>query len=231
MEEYLCFERIYRMILGKLEVTEDNLKLPDDDFEENKNIVNMKIKNFINKAVLEFGFVEFLLKLDELFEQLNFPHNNDANVFRYEILELRNLVVKYFMPEVYAKIVFLATKDELTKDFVIKVLKSNICNINDLLGTGYGVTSELSEMFKAMQYKENMKNECFYKINHLMNKSQFMEKMVEIEKVIYSINTPLSNMFLDLIEKATEELIAFINKVIGKHKVNELQLVLPGFYN
>lgn len=234
MEEYLYFERIYRMVLGKLEVKEENLSIPNvsKDNYLNKQIVTCRIKKLINNGVLEFGFSGFLIKINELFAKLNGIRGNAADIFRYEILELYNLVEGYFRPEVYTKLLFLLSKDDLTKEEVYKFINTSSCKNDLLLGTTRVTSfSELEEIFSAIRYREDIRTECFRRINHLLDKVSVNNKILQIEIFLTEINSPLAKIYIDILEKINEELIKFINEEIGKHEVNELQLVLPGFYN
>ena len=64
-----------------------------------------------------------------------------------------------------------------------------------------------------------------------MDKNSVNNKILKIEMFLTEINNPLAKIYIDIIDKINEELIKYINEEIGKHEDNELQLVLPGFYN
>jgi len=234
MEECIFFERIYKMILGEIEITEENLVInTSKDLKKlNKQKINIKIKKLINNAVLNFGFGGFLIKLNELFVKLNGIRGNTADVFRYEILEFKTLVESYFKPELYTKLLFLLAKDELAKEDVAKTVNTNLCQENLLLGmVSPTMLDELEEIRSAARYREDIRNECFSRVNHLMDKNSVNNKILKIEMFLTEINNPLAKIYIDIIDKINEELIKYINEEIGKHEDNELQLVLPGFYN
>lgn len=245
MQDCFIYERIIDIITGKVELNINRLVLPGI-IKSSANAIERKRKELIDRGVLTFGFVNFLLKIQELKENLKCLLNNETNnkknfnLFIYINMCdcLINIVKKYYMPEIYAKTLILFFAPTINPEKVKNIVLSQMYSNEILLGLNkksnirkrqttlldekdMGQRIKFGDIFASIRLREKSKMELII----LTKKLKSLEELnFRCEKIIDSLvlfdNDPVFNLFRVLFLEVYEELLGNLEELKKQNLVD-----------